>query len=337
MKNITIQSGTLKDFVFDLKSNFNGSLDCNANEYKLTLDNALIKGSIEAIAYQEEMKFFDFDIVFLEDVQLTINSISSSPTYFAYCSEGTLEHSFGISKNIHSIKAQQNAVINTVGVVSNVFHFKKNIAIKLALIGVVTAAIDEKDSLNSKIKNTFINQQESFVHIGIQHINISQKLEQLRKIDQKGIVRNLLKKGILQIILAMEIEHHSNKYNATETIINCLTLKQIDQIKLLSSVIQKEPADSYSIKSLAKQTGLSPNKLQEGFKLIHNTTVNDFITLIRIEKAESLIRNTDLNISEIVYSIGFTSRSYFSKIFKQKYNCSPKEYKYSQNSLAITA
>ena len=39
------------------------------------------------------------------------------------------------------------------------------------------------------------------------------------------------------------------------------------------------------------------------------------------------MNDSDLNISEIVYTIGFSSRSYFSKIFKEKYNISPNEYK----------
>ncbi|MDX1318460.1 MAG: AraC family transcriptional regulator, partial [Xanthomarina gelatinilytica] len=50
-----------------------------------------------------------------------------------------------------------------------------------------------------------------------------------------------------------------------------------------------------------------------------------------------LIKNTDMNISEVVYTIGLTSRSYFSKIFKEKYNCSPKDYKFAQRSMAISA
>jgi AraC-like DNA-binding protein len=40
-----------------------------------------------------------------------------------------------------------------------------------------------------------------------------------------------------------------------------------------------------------------------------------------------MLKNTDLNISQIVYSIGFSSRSYFSKIFKEKYDISPNKLK----------
>ena len=47
----------------------------------------------------------------------------------------------------------------------------------------------------------------------------------------------------------------------------------------------------------------------------------------KINALQNASNGTDLNISEVVYSIGFTSRSYFCKIFRQKYGCSPREYK----------
>jgi len=48
------------------------------------------------------------------------------------------------------------------------------------------------------------------------------------------------------------------------------------------------------------------------------------------------MKTTDLNISEIVYSVGITSRSYSSKIFKDHYNMSPNDYR-SKIKLAVTA
>jgi AraC family transcriptional regulator, transcriptional activator for feuABC-ybbA operon len=82
---------------------------------------------------------------------------------------------------------------------------------------------------------------------------------------------------------------------------------------------------------------MSPCKLQEGFKMLHDRTVSDFIRNVRLEKAEELISHSDLNISEIVYSIGFTSRSYFAKIFKEKFHCSPKTYQNNKRKVAVTA
>jgi AraC-like DNA-binding protein len=70
---------------------------------------------------------------------------------------------------------------------------------------------------------------------------------------------------------------------------------------------------------------------------MHGRTVSDFVRNVRLEKAEDLIKNTDLNISEVVYSIGLTSRSYFCKIFKKKYDCSPKEYKLMSGHTAFVS
>nr|WP_313790335.1 AraC family transcriptional regulator [Allomuricauda sp.] len=44
---------------------------------------------------------------------------------------------------------------------------------------------------------------------------------------------------------------------------------------------------------------------------------------------------TEMNISEVVYSIGFTSRSYFSKIFKERYGLSPSEFKNSKKGAQV--
>lgn len=53
--------------------------------------------------------------------------------------------------------------------------------------------------------------------------------------------------------------------------------------------------------------------------------------------AEKLIKTTDLNISQIVYTIGLSSRSYFSKIFKEKYKCSPREYENNRVHMEVLA
>ena len=45
-----------------------------------------------------------------------------------------------------------------------------------------------------------------------------------------------------------------------------------------------------------------------------------------IEKTKEYLENTDLNITEISYKVGINSRSYLSKLFKEKYNITPKEY-----------
>ena len=50
-----------------------------------------------------------------------------------------------------------------------------------------------------------------------------------------------------------------------------------------------------------------------------------FIHSIRLQKAYQLLQQTDLNISEIAYQVGFSDHSYFSKLFVRKYGKTPTE------------
>jgi len=238
------------------------------------------------------------------------------------------------------LKTFQTAILSSKQDQEHVLFFEKDKKTKFTLIIVGThATVNQTHSLNENVRETFFgkNTVEDFFYIGSYNLRIAEKIEQLNAVNQSGIVRNLLKEGILRIILAMEIQQHTDDLIAASKDTNCLTLREMEEIKELSEAIKANPEEPFTIKSLSKKSGLSPNKLQEGFKMIHNRTVNDYITHMRVLKAEILIRTSDLNISEIVYCIGFTSRSYFSKIFKQKFNCSPKEYKFNLNPLAITA
>ena len=54
---------------------------------------------------------------------------------------------------------------------------------------------------------------------------------------------------------------------------------------------------------------------------------NDYINKFRIEKALTLIANTEMTFTEISEEVGFTSPSYFSTAFKQYTGETPTQYK----------
>jgi len=340
MKIITINTEKIQNIFEELNMNFGGKVSFDLDEFTLEVNNSFAKGSIIGSSFNDNISYVQFDMSFSTDVRMDVINVKSSPVYFAYCSKGNLSHSFGLLGEERKFKTFQTAIITSKQNQNNVLFFEKDKKTKFTLIIVGTPKAGEnKNSLNHQVKETFFenNINDDFFYIGSYNLKISEKIEQLNAVTQTGVVRNLLKEGILRIILAMEIQQHSDDVNAFAKDTSCLTLREMEQVKELSEFIKANPEEPFTIKSLSKKSGLSPNKLQEGFKMIHNRTVNDYITHMRVMKAEVLIRTSDLNISEIVYCIGFTSRSYFSKIFKQKFNCSPKEYKFNLNPLAITA
>jgi AraC-like DNA-binding protein len=98
---------------------------------------------------------------------------------------------------------------------------------------------------------------------------------------------------------------------------------ELDKILAIEVFVQKNLAENLSINNLVSISGLGAATLQLGFTYLYNTTVNKYITQKRLEKAAELLPKNELNISEIVYHVGFSSRSYFSKIFKERYGISP--------------
>ncbi|WP_426484693.1 helix-turn-helix domain-containing protein [Flavobacterium sp. 2] len=332
MKIVTIHTEQIQTVFEELNNNLDGTITFDFDEYALEINNSFAKGTITGASFNDNISYVQFDMTFSTAVRMDFLNVVSTPVYFAYCSKGGLSHSFGINGEERKFQTFQTAILASNQNQDNVLFFEKDVNTKLTLIIVGTETESHlMPSLNQKVKETFFenNALQNFFYMGSYNLKIAEKIEQLNAVTQTGIVRNLLKEGILKIILAMEIQQHSDDLNAFPKDANCLTLKEMEEIKELSEFIKSSPEEPFTIKSLSKKSGLSPNKLQEGFKMIHDRTVNDYITHMRVLKAEILMRTSDLNISEIVYCIGFTSRSYFSKIFKQKFNCSPKEYKFN--------
>jgi len=85
--------------------------------------------------------------------------------------------------------------------------------------------------------------------------------------------------------------------------------------------------DKFSVEDIASALGISRIQLYRKTKVLLDSTVNDYILQKRLKKAKYLLINEDLSISEITYRVGFSSPTYFSTVFKSKYNCTPSSYK----------
>lgn len=85
--------------------------------------------------------------------------------------------------------------------------------------------------------------------------------------------------------------------------------------------------DLPSLKEMANEAGTNEHKLKSGFKEIYGTTIFRYQTQKRLKQAELLIKNTPLSIKTIADSTGYKSFPHFSRSFKKKYGCSPREFR----------
>ncbi|ALJ03699.1 AraC family transcriptional regulator [Pseudalgibacter alginicilyticus] len=338
MNTISITSNNLLLIFEQIQAQLGGELTAKSKEYRLEINNDIAEGFVSGISVEPAISYIEYNIFFKDDVTLTYRHDNSNSIHFGYCSKGSLIQSFGEHGTKNKLSQFQTGIFSNSAKKRTFMFFKKGEEVKISLILVDVLTVLDSD-LKIHLQDTFLNSQKNneLTYIGSFNLKIVEKIEHLNNISQKGLIRNLLINSTVYLILALELEQHKDDLSNAENNSTSLSQSEMEALKDISEFIRNYPEIQYSLKYLSIKSGLSPIKLQEGFKIMHNRTVTDFIRNVRVETAENLIRTSELNISEIVYTIGLTSRSYFSKIFKAKYNCSPKHYQNQQNRLAITA
>lgn len=86
-----------------------------------------------------------------------------------------------------------------------------------------------------------------------------------------------------------------------------------------------------TVKNVAERLNLSPNYLSSMLKVMTGQSTQQHIHNKLIDKAKEKLSTTNLTISEIAYELGYEQPSSFSKLFKNKTNVSPLEFRQSFN------
>lgn len=73
--------------------------------------------------------------------------------------------------------------------------------------------------------------------------------------------------------------------------------------------------------------GMSRSSLYAKLLELTGQTPVEYIRSIKLDKAAVLLEKSDMNVSQIAYSVGFSTPNYFAKSFKAKFNVLPSEYK----------
>ena len=74
---------------------------------------------------------------------------------------------------------------------------------------------------------------------------------------------------------------------------------------------------------IANNLNMHQNYIGSVFKKIHNKSIIQYITELRMEKAKELLTYSDMKISEVAERIGYTDIFYFSKKYKAYFGYSP--------------
>ncbi|GAA4271969.1 AraC family transcriptional regulator [Aquimarina gracilis] len=333
MREIEINSIEGAEILKQLKNHLSGSLKEQWGEYVLEFDSELGKGMIRSIAFDWGVSLVDYDVNFTEDIKITFNITKANPIQFIFVSEGHIEYLNNTDNKISTFERYQNIIISTKKNSKETYIFPKTVAIKVNFIYILRKEFSKRKNNNLSFLSKSLldvfqdgDSETSYNHYGNFNLKIADQIRQLQESYESGIVRTLSIEGQLNLILAMQMLEQNN-YESGMTLPESLSKSDIKKIHRLSEYIVDNISEPLSVNTLATRAGLSTKKLQLGFRVLYSKSVNEYVRQLKLEISRDYIKNSNDSISEIVYNIGFKSRSYFSKIFFERYGILPTEYR----------
>lgn len=131
-----------------------------------------------------------------------------------------------------------------------------------------------------------------------------------------------------EILLLLDVQLHQQQQTAKPYPV---------QLANMLSFIDQNYTQPISLQNLSDNFHLSKQYIARLFIRHLSVTTNTYILMVKLHHAQELLRFSRMNIAEIANHLGFCSPSYFSRMFKQYYAISPKQYQYSTNQLLGSA
>ena len=103
--------------------------------------------------------------------------------------------------------------------------------------------------------------------------------------------------------------------------------KEIERLVVFMSEKKPYLDDSLTLQKLSLQTDIPKEQLSFLLNRIMGKHFFEFVNAYRIEEATTLLSNQKLNIKQIMYAVGFNSKSSFNTAFKKHTDYTPTDYR----------
>ncbi|MFN3589536.1 MAG: helix-turn-helix domain-containing protein [Spirosomataceae bacterium] len=187
-------------------------------------------------------------------------------------------------------------------------------------------------TLNEKLKDyTFFNYEVSeALHLSDKEKGV---LYQCVQIIQSELQENIDVHSQYIIVSTIELLlNYCSRFYGRQMITRSQTNKSI--ISQIESVLTHYTSANTileqglpTVKYLAEQVHLSPSYLSDLLKKETGKNAQEHIHFYLIEEAKNLLLNSEKNINEIAYNLGFEYPQYFNTLFKKKTGRTPKEFR----------
>lgn len=92
------------------------------------------------------------------------------------------------------------------------------------------------------------------------------------------------------------------------------------------SLMEQRYAEPLTLEQLAREGHLSERSLHRSFHQALGCSPMEYLTRIRLQRAQELLKRSGATVTEVAHSVGFSDSSYFSRKFRQAVGVSPRDW-----------
>lgn len=118
------------------------------------------------------------------------------------------------------------------------------------------------------------------------------------------------------------------KYSRGDYVWKTKRINSLDErfMNKVTEVIENHISDEeFNIEQFSKEIGMSRAQLYRKLKALSGKSASHYIRSVRLHKAKKMLEEKQWNISEIAYSVGFSTPQYFTKCFKEEFGYLPSD------------
>lgn len=140
---------------------------------------------------------------------------------------------------------------------------------------------------------------------------LEKKVEEIYKYRHFSLIKKSLMEIMNELIKSLESQQDLPKH----------------MIAIVEKYIHEHYMDVLSLDILADKVYLTPHYLSSIFSQEKGIGINKYIKKVRMDKAEELLRTTNMKINDICKAVGYTNLSYFCKTFRNELGVTPEKYR----------
>ena len=327
---LKVKSLPIKEVLGNIAQQLGGEVRENCEVYSYDIPEEHGSGNIMGVNFPQGLGWIQYVCKFKKDTTIEFTRNEIHPLKMIYNLGDPVVHTFANSDEVHDMQRYENLMVASSKHNGHVLKFKANQQIRLNSVEVSRIIFNKYWScdvgqLDSKLLRAIrdIEANEEHLMAGSYSLRVAQVFRTIRSFDQSHFIKKMLLASKTYEIVAQQLLDFSNEDSG----LSSHEMESLETLRKIENLLDHNLSSYVTVKALSQKLNVTENKLQKIFKDNTGFTGNEYIKNKRMEAIVGLIENSNLSISEIAKLVGIDSTSYLSKIFKEEYGFSPKEYR----------